>query len=240
MRVSCTVLKPSNFVERIAQGNNLEIQNNGLVALVGESGSGKSTLLRVLAGLDLPDSGKIWIGGKESTFLPTQERNVGFLFQNYALFSHMNVFENIAFGLRVRKLHSSNIDERVYQLLQLVQLERFAERYPHQLSGGQRQRVALARALAIEPKLLILDEPFSAVDINVRKELRAWLQNLHNQVEITTVFVTHDYQEAVEIAHDVALFTKGAVDRIGPSDDIATLLIDRWGSLQPHSEEISA
>jgi len=129
----------------------------------------------------------------------------------------MNVFENIAFGLRVRKLHSSNIDERVYQLLQLVQLERFAER-----------------------KLLILDEPFSAVDINVRKELRAWLQNLHNQVEITTVFVTHDYQEAVEIAHDVALFTKGAVDRIGPSDDIANLLINRWGSLQPHAEEISA
>ena len=187
-----------------------------------------------MAGLDFPDSGKIWIGGKESTFSPTQERNVGFLFQNYALFAHMNVFENIAFGLRVRKLHSSNIDERVYQLLRLVQLERFAERYPNQLSGGQRQRVALARALAIEPKLLILDEPFSAVDVNVRKELRAWLQNLHNQVEITTVFVTHDYQEAIEVAHDVALFANGAVQRIGPSDDIANLLIDRWGSLQPH------
>ncbi len=194
--------------------------------------------MRVLAGLDLPDSGKIWIGGKESTFLPTQERDIGFLFQNYALFSHMNVFQNIAFGLQVRNLHSSNIDERVYQLLRLVQLERFSERYPNQLSGGQRQRVALARALAIEPKLLILDEPFSAVDINVRKELRAWLQNLHNQVEITTLFVTHDYQEAVEVAHDVALFVKGAVEKIGPSEDIANLLINRWGSLEPQFYDI--
>ncbi len=218
----------------------MEIPNNGLVALVGESGSGKSTLLRVLAGLDLPDSGNIWIGGKDCTFLPVQERNIGYLFQNYALFPHLNVFENIAFGLRVRKLHSSLVEERVCQLLRLIQLERLADRYPNQISGGQRQRVALARALAIEPRLLILDEPFSAVDFNIRRELRSCLQDLHNQVEITTLFVTHDYQEAVEIAHDVALFHKGTVLKAGPSADIAHLLMENWGSLNPPSsgEEI--
>lgn len=200
---------------------------------MGESGSGKSTLLRVLAGLDLPDSGNIWIGGKDCTFLPVQQRNIGYLFQNYALFGHLTVFENIAFGLRVRKIHSSQVEERVCQLLRLIQLEKLSEKFPNQLSGGQRQRVALARALAIEPRLLILDEPFSAIDFNVRRELRSWLQDLHNQVEITTLFVTHDYLEAIEIAHDVALFHKGAVFKVGPSNEIAHLLIDKWGSLKP-------
>jgi sulfate transport system ATP-binding protein len=217
----------------------LEIPNNGLVALVGESGSGKSTLLRVLAGLDLPDSGNIWIGGKDCTFLPVQQRNIGYLFQNYALFPHLTVFENIAFGLRVRKVHSSQIEERVWQLLGLIQLDRLADRYPNQISGGQRQRVALARALAIEPRLLILDEPFSAVDFNIRRELRSCLQDLHNQVEITTLFVTHDYQEAVEIAHDVALFHKGTVLKAGSSSDIAHLLMENWASLERSSPYIS-
>ena len=208
---------------------NLEIKTGSLVALVGPSGSGKSTLLRIIAGLDLPDSGKIWLSGKNATFLSIQEREIGFVFQNYALFKHMTIYENIAFGLHIRakqrdtrdtKIDSFVISNRVKQLLQLIQLERFSDRYPYQLSGGQRQRVALARALAIEPKVLLLDEPFGALDVKVRKNLRNWLRNLHQQVAVTTVFVTHDHQEAMEVANEIVVFQKGCVEQIGKPQDV--------------------
>ena len=202
---------------------NLEIKTGSLVALVGPSGSGKSTLLRIIAGLDLPNYGKIWLSGKNATFLSIQEREIGFVFQNYALFKHMTVYENIAFGLHIRanqKIDSFVISNRVKQLLQLIQLERFSDRYPTQLSGGQRQRVALARALAIEPKVLLLDEPFGALDVKVRKDLRNWLRNLHQQVPVTTVFVTHDHQEAMEVANEIVVFQKGCVEQIGKPQDV--------------------
>ena len=208
---------------------NLEIKTGSLVALVGPSGSGKSTLLRIIAGLDLPDSGKIWLSGKNATFLSIQEREIGFVFQNYALFKHMTIYENIAFGLNIRakqrdtrdtKIDSFVISNRVKQLLQLIQLEKFSDRYPYQLSGGQRQRVALARALAIEPKVLLLDEPFGALDVKVRKDLRNWLRNLHQQVAVTTVFVTHDHQEAMEVANEIVVFQKGCVEQIGKPQDV--------------------
>ena len=202
---------------------NLEIKTGSLVALVGPSGSGKSTLLRIIAGLDLPNSGKIWLSGKNATFLSIQEREIGFVFQNYALFKHMTIYENIAFGLHIREkqnIDSFVISNRVKQLLQLIQLERFSDRYPTQLSGGQRQRVALARALAIEPKVLLLDEPFGALDVKVRKDLRNWLRNLHQQVAVTTVFVTHDHQEAMEVANEIVVFQKGCVEQIGKPQDV--------------------
>ena len=202
---------------------NLEIKTGSLVALVGPSGSGKSTLLRIIAGLDLPNSGRIWLSGRNATFLSIQEREIGFVFQNYALFKHMTVYENIAFGLHTnanQKLDSFVISNRVKQLLQLIQLETFSNRYPNQLSGGQRQRVALARALAIEPKVLLLDEPFGALDVKVRKDLRHWLRDLHQQVPVTTVFVTHDHQEAMEIANEIVVFQKGCVEQIGKPRDV--------------------
>ncbi len=209
---------------------NLEIKTGSLVALVGPSGSGKSTLLRIIAGLDKADNGRVWLSGRNSTFLSIQEREIGFVFQNYALFPHMTVYENIAFGLQIRKSDSSKIfyslkknskiNNRVKELLQLIQLENFAERFPSQLSGGQRQRVALARALAIEPKVLLLDEPFGALDAKVRKELRQWLRNLHNQVPVTTVFVTHDQQEAMEVANEIVIFKNGFIEQIGNPKDI--------------------
>ena len=202
---------------------NLEIKTGSLVALVGPSGSGKSTLLRMIAGLDLPNSGRIWLSGKNATLLSIQEREIGFVFQNYALFKHMTVYENIAFGLHIRanqKSDSSVISNRVKQLLQLIQLERFSDRYPTQLSGGQRQRVALARSLIIEPKVLLLDEPFGALDVKVRKDLRNWLRHLHQQVPVTTVFVTHDHQEAMEVANEVVVFQKGCVEQIGKPQDV--------------------
>ena len=202
---------------------NLEIKTGSLVALVGPSGSGKSTLLRMIAGLDLPNSGRIWLSGKNATLLSIQEREIGFVFQNYALFKHMTVYENIAFGLHIRanqKIDSFVISNRVKQLLQLIQLERFSDRYPTQLSGGQRQRVALARSLIIEPKVLLLDEPFGALDVKVRKDLRNWLRHLHQQVPVTTVFVTHDHQEAMEVANEVVVFQKGCVEQIGKPQDV--------------------
>ena len=199
---------------------NLEIKTGSLVALVGPSGSGKSTLLRVIAGLDIPNSGRIWLSGKNATLLSIQEREIGFVFQNYALFKHMTVYENIAFGLDIRYIDSFVISNRVKQLLQLIQLEKFSDRYPNQLSGGQRQRVALARALAIEPKVLLLDEPFGALDVKVRKDLRNWLRNLHEQVPVTTVFVTHDHQEAMEVANEIVVFQKGSVEQIGKPQDV--------------------
>lgn len=198
----------------------LEIKTGSLVALVGPSGSGKSTLLRIIAGLDFPDEGRIWLTGRDSTYLSIQEREIGFVFQNYALFKHMTVYENIAFGLDIRFANSHIIANRVKQLLQLIQLEKFADRYPNQLSGGQRQRVALARALAIEPKVLLLDEPFGALDIKVRKDLRNWLRRLHEQVPITTIFVTHDHQEALEVANEIVLFEQGQIEQLGNPQDI--------------------
>jgi sulfate/thiosulfate transport system ATP-binding protein len=247
---------------------NLEIKTGSLVALVGPSGSGKSTLLRIIAGLDTPNDGRIWLTGRDATFLSIQEREIGFVFQNYALFKHMTVYENIAFGLDVRnnqyftnpvalqrnekinnvflskhhlqkvgfstkkilqlfsnpfiqqRYKQKEIQNRVFELLQLIQLEKFADRYPSQLSGGQRQRVALARALAIEPKVLLLDEPFGALDIKVRKDLRNWLRRLHEQVPITTMFVTHDHHEALEVANEIVLFDQGRISQLGNPQDV--------------------
>ena len=187
-------------------GVSLEIKSGELVALLGPSGSGKTTLLRILAGLDFPDSGRVMFGGDDALSLTVQQRNVGFVFQSYALFRHMRVFDNIAFGLDVRpsarRPAKAEISKRVLELLKLVQLEGLEKRYPSQLSGGQRQRVALARALAIEPRILLLDEPFGALDAKVRRELRRWLREIHDQTGHTTVFVTHDQEEAIELAED--------------------------------------
>ncbi len=199
---------------------NLEIQTASLVALVGASGSGKSTLLRVIAGLEKPDQGNVWLEGISGNLLSIQEREIGFVFQNYVLFNHLTVYENIAFGLNIRRVNSSYIQTKVEQLLKLIELEPLAKRFPNQLSGGQRQRVALARALAIEPIFLLLDEPFGALDMRVRKELRDWLRRLHEQVAVTTLFVTHDHFEAKEIAQEIIVFEKGHVEQMGSPQEI--------------------
>lgn len=199
---------------------NLEIKNGSLVGLLGPSGSGKSTLLRVMAGLEQPDSGRIWLEGQDATSLSLQQREIGFVFQNYALFPHLNVAQNISFGLDIRNIDLDLKNQRVQELLQLVQLEKFATRYPHQLSGGQRQRVSLARALAVEPKVLLLDEPFAALDAKIRKQLRYWLRNLHHQISVTTVFVTHDYQEAMELAHEIVILDRGRIIQTGTAQEI--------------------
>lgn len=199
---------------------NLEIQTASLVALVGASGSGKSTLLRVIAGLEKPDQGNVWLEGISGNLLSIQEREIGFVFQNYVLFNHLTVYENIAFGLNIRRVNSAYIQTKVEQLLKLIELEPLAKRFPNQLSGGQRQRVALARALAIEPIFLLLDEPFGALDMRVRKELRDWLRRLHEQVAVTTLFVTHDHFEAKEIAQEIIVFEKGHVEQMGSPQEI--------------------
>jgi sulfate/thiosulfate transport system ATP-binding protein len=191
------------------------VESGGLVALLGPSGSGKSTLLRVIAGLEQPDSGSVWIGGVESTRLPPQRRGVGFVFQHYAPFKHMTVWDNVAFGLTVRKRPKDEVRARVKELLELVQLEGLGGRYPAQLSGGQRQRMALARALAVEPEVLLLDEPFGALDARVRGELRAWLRRLHDEVHVTTVFVTHDQEEAMEISDEIVVVNRGRIEQVG-------------------------
>ncbi len=193
----------------------LEVPGGSLTALLGPSGSGKSTLLRVIAGLETPDSGRVEISGEDATDVPVRERGVGFVFQHYAAFRHMTVRENVAFGLSVRKRAKAEIRERVDELLALVQLTGLADRYPHQLSGGQRQRMALARALAVEPKVLLLDEPFGALDARVRKELRAWLRRLHEEVHQTTVLVTHDQEEAMEVADRIAVMDQGRIQQVG-------------------------
>lgn len=193
----------------------LEIKSGSLVALLGPSGSGKSTLLRLIAGLELPDSGKIFLTGKDATNQSVQERNIGFVFQHYALFKHLTVRKNIAFGLEIRKTPEKKVKGRVEQLIELVQLTGLGDRYPSQLSGGQRQRVALARALAVEPNVLLLDEPFGALDAKVRKDLRAWLRRLHNEVHVTTVFVTHDQEEAMEVSDEVVVMNKGRIEQVG-------------------------
>jgi sulfate transport system ATP-binding protein len=195
----------------------LEVPTGSLVALLGPSGSGKSTLLRIIAGLERPDGGAVHIADEDVTGTTPQERGIGFVFQHYAAFKHMTVFENVAFGLKVRHRAKAEIRARVQELLDLVQLEGMAKRYPSQLSGGQRQRMGLARALAVEPKVLLLDEPFGALDARVRKELRVWLRRLHDETHTTTVIVTHDQEEAMEVAETVAVMNHGHIEQVaGP------------------------
>ena len=202
----------------------LEIKPGELVALLGPSGSGKTTLLRVIAGLDVPDRGRVVFDGIDSTDKRVQDRAVGFVFQHYALFRHMTIFENVAFGLRVRpkaqRPSESEIRAKVEALLKLVQIEWVADRYPHQLSGGQRQRIALARALAIEPKVLLLDEPFGALDAKVRRGLRRWLRRLHDEIHLTSVFVTHDQEEALEVADRIVVFNHGRIEQAGTPAEV--------------------
>ena len=202
----------------------LEVPTGELVALLGPSGCGKTTLLRIIAGLETPDTGSIHFYGKDATERAVREREVGFVFQHYALFRHMTVFENVAFGLRVRPKHTrpndAEIKRRVHELLNLVQLDWLADRYPPQLSGGQRQRIALARALAVEPKVLLLDEPFGALDAKVRKELRRWLRRLHDELHVTSVFVTHDQEEALEVADTIVVMNQGKIEQIGSPQQV--------------------
>ncbi|MBF2002720.1 MAG: TOBE-like domain-containing protein [Synechococcales cyanobacterium M58_A2018_015] len=193
----------------------VEVKTGSLVALLGPSGSGKSTLLRLIAGLEAPDSGRIFVTGRDATYESVQKRGVGFVFQHYALFKHLTVRQNIAFGLEIAKQPKHRVRHRVNELLELIQLESLGNRYPSQLSGGQRQRVALARALALEPKVLLLDEPFGALDAKIRKDLRVWLRNLHDTVHVTTVFVTHDQEEAMEVADEIVVMNHGKVEQVG-------------------------
>jgi sulfate transport system ATP-binding protein len=209
------------FGDYVAVDNvSLAIASGSLTALLGPSGSGKSTLLRIVAGLEHPDEGDVSIHGEDATGLPPQERGVGFVFQHYAAFKHMSVRDNVAFALKIRKRPRDEIRDRVGELLRLVQLEGLANRYPSQLSGGQRQRMALARALAAEPRVLLLDEPFGALDARVRKELRAWLRRLHDEVPVTTVLVTHDQEEAMDVADRVAVMNEGRVEQTGKPRDL--------------------
>ncbi len=208
----------------VCEDLSLDIPAGQLVALLGPSGSGKTTLLRMIAGLEVPDSGTVLFHGEDATGADVRERGVGFVFQHYALFGHMTVFENVAFGLRVRpkalRPDEARIRAKVAELLALVQLDRLAERYPHQLSGGQRQRIALARALAVEPKVLLLDEPFGALDARVRRELRRWLRRLHEEMHVTSVFVTHDQEEAMEVADRIVVMNRGRIEQDGAPDEV--------------------
>jgi sulfate transport system ATP-binding protein len=198
----------------------LSVPDGSLTALLGPSGGGKSTLLRVIAGLEQPDAGEVLIGDAPMTSVPAQDRGVGFVFQHYAAFKHMTVRDNVAFGLRIRKRPKAEVRARVDELLGLVHLRGFADRYPAQLSGGQRQRMALARALAVEPRVLLLDEPFGALDARVRKELRDWLRRLHEEVHVTTVFVTHDQEEAMEVASRIVVVNEGRVEQAGAPHEL--------------------
>jgi sulfate transport system ATP-binding protein len=229
----------------------LDVESGALTALLGPSGSGKSTLLRIIAGLEFPDSGEIRLAGEDATPLTTQQRGVGFVFQHYAAFKHMSVRDNIAFGLKIRKRPKDEVRSRVDELLDLVQLQGFGDRFPAQLSGGQRQRMALARALAPEPKVLLLDEPFGALDARVRAELRVWLRRLHDETHTTTVFVTHDQEEAMDVADSVVVMNKGRVEQVAgprelydaPANEFvmsfvgqATRIDDTW--VRPHDFEL--
>jgi len=202
----------------------LQFADGELTALLGPSGCGKTTLLRIIAGLEFPDSGRVLLDSDDASNRHVRERQVGFVFQHYALFKHMTVFENVAFGLRVKprseRPSEAQIREKVKKLLELVQLDWIADRYPPQLSGGQRQRIALARALAVEPRVLLLDEPFGALDAKVRKELRRWLRQLHDELHVTSIFVTHDQEEALEVADQVVLMNKGRVEQLGTPDEV--------------------
>ncbi len=213
------------FGSFLALGNiSLRIPTGELVALLGPSGSGKTTLLRIIAGLEFPDSGSVFFGGEETTDRTVQDRRVGFVFQHYALFRHMTVFDNVAFGLTVKPRRErpspEQIRARVNELLKLVQLDWLSQRYPSQLSGGQRQRVALARALAVKPEVLLLDEPFGSLDAKVRQELRRWLRRLHDEIHVTSVFVTHDQEEALEVADRVVVMNEGQIQQEGPPDEV--------------------
>jgi sulfate transport system ATP-binding protein len=201
-------------------GVDLDVPSGQLTALLGPSGGGKSTLLRIIGGLEEADSGSVVIDGVEATGIPAQRRNVGFVFQHYAAFKHLSVYRNVAFGLEIRKRGKAEIRQRVQELLQLVHLEQFADRLPAQLSGGQRQRMALARALAVEPKVLLLDEPFGALDAKVRRELRDWLRRLHDEVHVTTVFVTHDQEEALEVAGSLVVINHGRIEQVGSPNEL--------------------
>jgi len=229
----------------------LDVDNGELTALLGPSGSGKSTLLRIIAGLESPDSGNVLLEGADATSSPPQRRGVGFVFQHYAAFKHMTVRNNIAFGLKIRKRPRAEIRARVDELLELVQLQGFGDRYPAQLSGGQRQRMALARALAPEPTVLLLDEPFGALDARVRGELRVWLRRLHDETHTTTVFVTHDQEEAMDVADRVVVMNKGRIEQVdaprvlydAPANEFvmgfvgqASRFGDRW--VRPHDLEV--
>ena len=230
----------------------ISVASGSLTALLGPSGSGKSTLLRVVAGLEAPDSGSVFISGREATVLAPQKRDVGFVFQHYAPFTHMTVRDNIAFGLTIRKRPKAEVSARVGELLELVQLKGLGKRYPAQLSGGQRQRMALARALAAEPEVLLLDEPFGALDARVRKELREWLLRLHDEMHVTTIFVTHDQEEALEVADTVVVMNEGRVEQVAPPrelyDDPANPFVMSFvgpvnrvdgGWVRPHDIEIT-
>jgi sulfate transport system ATP-binding protein len=197
-----------------------EVPSGSLTALLGPSGSGKSTLLRAIAGLDQPDTGTITINGRDVTGVPPQRRGIGFVFQHYAAFKHLTVRDNVAFGLKIRKRPKSEIKEKVDNLLEVVGLAGFQTRYPNQLSGGQRQRMALARALAVDPQVLLLDEPFGALDAKVREDLRAWLRRLHDEVHVTTVLVTHDQAEALDVADRIAVLNKGRIEQVGSPTDV--------------------
>jgi sulfate transport system ATP-binding protein len=229
-----------------------EVATGSLTALLGPSGSGKSTLLRVIAGLEMPDAGSVQIAEEDMTGRSPQDRGVGFVFQHYAAFKHMTVWENVAFGLKVRRRPRAEIRERVGELLALVQLEGFAKRYPAQLSGGQRQRMGLARALAVDPKVLLLDEPFGALDARVRKELREWLRRLHDETHTTTLIVTHDQEEAMEVADEVVVMNRGRIEQIAgprelyerPANEFVMSFVgqvnrlgDAW--VRPHDLELS-
>src|SRR3569833_1992510 len=218
-----------NIKKRFGQFNalhdiSLDITTGELVALLGTSGCGKTTLLRIIAGMELPDSGTIAFHGEDTTDKHTRERQVGFVYQHYALFRHMRVFDNVAFGLKVRprstRPSKDEIRQRVMELLKLVQLDWLADRYPHELSGGQRQRIALARALAVEPKLLLLDEPFGALDTKVLKDLRRWLRRLHDEIHVTSVFVTHVLDDAMEVSDRVVVMNAGKIEQIGAPDEV--------------------
>jgi sulfate transport system ATP-binding protein len=198
----------------------IDIPSGSLTALLGPSGSGKSTLLRSIAGLESLDSGTVVIGGNDVTDISPQKRDIGFVFQHYAAFKHMTVRDNVAFGLKIRKRPKPEIDKKVNELLEIVGLDGFQHRYPAQLSGGQRQRMALARALAVDPKVLLLDEPFGALDAKVRTDLRTWLRRLHDEVHVTTVLVTHDQEEALDVADRIAVLNKGRIEQIGEPEDL--------------------
>jgi len=230
----------------------ISVESGSLTALLGPSGGGKSTLLRVIAGLETPDAGEVFISGKEATALAPQKRDVGFVFQHYAPFTHMTVWDNIAFGLTIRRRPKDEVRARVAELLELVQLKGLDKRYPSQLSGGQRQRMALARALAAQPEVLLLDEPFGALDARVRKELREWLLRLHDEMHVTTIFVTHDQEEALEVADTVVVMNAGRVEQVAPPrelyDEPANAFVmsfvgpvNRLGEtwVRPHDIEIS-
>jgi sulfate/thiosulfate transport system ATP-binding protein len=209
------------FGDFVALDNvDLSVPSGQLTALLGPSGGGKSTLLRIIGGLEEPDSGTVRIDDVDATKVPAQRRNVGFVFQHYAAFKHLSVFRNVAFGLEIRKRPKDEIRRRVYELLELVHLDQFADRLPSQLSGGQRQRMALARALAVEPKVLLLDEPFGALDAQVRKELRDWLRRLHDEVHVTTLFVTHDQEEALEVSDSLVVINHGRIEQVGSPTEL--------------------